>query len=130
MKKIYLILVLTSIVALVTAQHSRIDSASHAVSIGDTLPIALRTLNLTHALIIKNLELNPFADRHVLSPAMTYQNGFTSTPTTAFFCVMENKLEKTSKIPLRMRLGSLYYANSLEGKNPFDIHLAQHRALD
>ena len=35
-----------------------------------------------------------------------------------FFCRIESNLEKKSGLPLRFRLGSLEYANWLEGKSP------------
>lgn len=40
---------------------------------------------------------------------------------TAFFCKMEDRLGKRSKLPLKMRLGDLDYVNTLEGKNNFSI---------
>ena len=37
----------------------------------------------------------------------------------AFFCRLENKISKTSKLPLKLRLGEYSYAEKLEGKNDY-----------
>lgn len=42
--------------------------------------------------------------------------GSYGAPRVPFFCRLEKKLEETSKINTRFRLGSLDYVNQLEGK--------------
>lgn len=44
------------------------------------------------------------------SESNVYDNHF------GFFCKVEVKLDKVSKVPMRFRLGSMNYVNGLEGK--------------
>lgn len=62
----------------------------------------LRDLKKTDSL--KNVPLRVLAQDHY-----TNQLGF--------FCRKELQLEKLTKLPLRIRLGSLDYVNHIEGKN-------------
>lgn len=52
---------------------------------------------------------------HYSQKAMSWEN-FSSKLPTAFFCLIEHKIEKKSQIPFRFRLGSLNYVNKLENK--------------
>ena len=54
----------------------------------------------------------------ILRGAYTIQNKVAAnyyTTQTGFFCNQERALEKKTKIPLRVRLGSLSYTEQLEG---------------
>lgn len=46
---------------------------------------------------------------------MLYHGNYYST-NLGFFCKKELQIEKATKIPLRIRLGSLEYTDQLEGK--------------
>jgi len=39
-------------------------------------------------------------------------------PTLGAFCLLENKIEKQAKFPVKMRLGSVDYVDKLEQKRP------------
>lgn len=56
------------------------------------------------------------ADSLKLQPFRLLPEDYYSTH-IGFFCRKELQLEKLTKIPFRLRLGSLDYVNTLEGKN-------------
>ena len=71
---------------------------------------------LTHSQIIKGLGLETgHTSVGIHSPNIKNPHVL-----NAFFCRLEARLEESSPIPVRMRLGGLEYVNSLENKNPFN----------
>ena len=68
-------------------------------------------------LIKKNTYSAPKVNNNV-SPTMLVSPKFYSS-NLAFFCRQEIKFEKTTKIPLKFRLGSMQQVDYLEGKNNF-----------
>jgi len=40
---------------------------------------------------------------------------------TAFFCKLEHKFDKNSKVPMKFRLGDIDYTDAIEGKNRYDV---------
>ena len=61
----------------------------------------------TTALVV-NISKAPYSVQNKIAP-----NYYTTQ--TVFFCNQERALEKKTKIPLRVRLGSLSYTEQLEG---------------
>lgn len=66
------------------------------------------------------LQITTLEHQNLLQKLNTEDNNIrNNTPrykTTAFFCVMEEKLQKSSNVAVRFRVGSLNYVNTIEGK--------------
>lgn len=66
--------------------------------------------------VVSNLHLSPKrADSLKNTPLRLVDQDFYSN-NLSFFCKKELQIEKLTKIPFRVRLGSLDYVNTLEGK--------------
>lgn len=88
------------------------------------LYILLFECNHTQAQSIKNIPANRFPDIYEVIHKNTFVNpergqiafaGY-NIDDIPFFCKMEHKIERRSKIPFRFRLGNLNYVNKLENK--------------
>lgn len=87
--------------------------------IADTIPpqrhqytsiLSLTKSNIINNLSIKNKEEALYNTSIKLkSPSMAH---------TAFFCKIEDKIGKSSNLPLKMRLGDVDYVDAIEGKRP------------
>ncbi|MFT4566806.1 MAG: hypothetical protein ACI9FN_001767 [Saprospiraceae bacterium] len=96
----------------------------HSKAQSDSLSIHLRSVSLVQANLIEALNLNKEHNSTFSFSKSAFRKNLPKYKTTAFFCVLEDKILNTSNVPIRMRLGSLDYTNSMEGKNPFDIELS------
>lgn len=81
----------------------------------DTLSFpTIRSLRIPPFLNTVSLRPNPFSP---MGPTTTYQAPVLyQVQDLAFFCRLEVKMEKASKIPVRFRLGSVDYVDYMEGK--------------
>lgn len=98
-------------------------STVHGQTKSDSLAPYYRSMAFTHQSLLENLSLSESIPQAL---SFSFKKGLSqsclpSLAPTAIFCVLESHLESSSKIPIRMRLGSLDFTNSVEGKNPFNV---------
>lgn len=114
-------LIISILVFVLAAQMSKAQT--------DSLAMHFRSMNLLQPSLLSSFDFdNGSSSKNSFLSNSNLVSTLPKHKTTAFFCVLENHIQSTSKIPIRMRLGSLDYTNSMEGKNPFDIELS--RAVD
>ena len=98
----------------VSAQISWKDFAASRMDAPVVYPLNMHPPSFLPKVIITNDR--PIQPKHypLTSLAILGQDHFTKS--FGFFCLKEFQFEKQTKLPLRLRLGSLEYCNTLEGK--------------
>ena len=74
-------------------------------------------LELTKGDVINALSLKAYDGSLIEAPTLIYCPKITHR---AIFCRMEDKMVKSAKLPVKIRLGDVQYTDKLEGKNAFD----------
>ena len=72
--------------------------------------------NIQKKLLLRNAILNQQLTQNSNSPRSIKNSHHTLNYNPAFFCLIEDKIEASSKLPLRFRLGSLQEVDAKEGK--------------
>ena len=104
-KKTFLVVCFSILMTALSAQ------TRHAVPVDNFLPAHLefKRIFVTPAAV----NPSPIRTADLSTPPPT---PMTSAPTLGFFCKEELVIQKTLKLPIYFRLGSLEYCNRMEGK--------------
>ena len=105
MKRFFLIL--TVVLGPIIVSGQVVDTISTPASPFTSI-LSLTKSNIIDNLSLKNKEAHVYQNSiKVKSPSLAH---------TAFFCKIEDKIGKSSNLPLKMRLGDIDYVDAIEGK--------------